>query len=99
MDIFDILTAIIEKKTAFMHNGMNEHKAMEKAKLDISREYHIPLLDINKLTLRSKIHRDQQVLMLYHRCWKPAIMGSKNLDKNSEQTYKSIKNPHLNAWD
>jgi len=52
MDIFDVLTAIIEKRTAFMHNGMNEHKAMEKAKLDISREYHIPLLDINKLAVR-----------------------------------------------
>ena len=32
-----------------MHSGTNEHEAMMKAILDISREYHIPLLDIKKL--------------------------------------------------
>ncbi len=55
MDIFDVLAAISDKKMAFIHNGMNEHEAMEKAKTDISTEYHIPLFDIKKLVGESKI--------------------------------------------
>ncbi len=49
MDIFDVLNAILEKKTAFVSVGMNEYEALIKAAYDISREYHIPLLDIKKL--------------------------------------------------
>ncbi len=29
--------------------GMNENEAMVKAEFDVSKEYHIPLLDIRKL--------------------------------------------------
>ena len=32
-----------------MHTDMNENKAMIKAEFAISKEYHIPLLDIKKL--------------------------------------------------
>lgn len=49
MDIFDILTAISNRKKAFMHNGIDEHEALVKAELDVSKEYHIPLFDIEKL--------------------------------------------------
>jgi len=49
MDTFDVLTAISERKITFMHSGMNEQEATMKANLDISSEYHIPLLDIKKL--------------------------------------------------
>jgi hypothetical protein len=49
MDIFDVLTAISKRKKAFMHNGINEHKALMKAELDVSKEYHISLFDIKKL--------------------------------------------------
>jgi len=47
MDIFDVLTAI--SKRAFMHTDMNENEAMIKAEFEISKEYHIPMLDIKKL--------------------------------------------------
>jgi len=49
MDIFDVLTAISERKETLMHSGMNEQAASIKAHIDISGEYHIPLLDIKKL--------------------------------------------------
>lgn len=49
MDIFEILTAIIKRKKAFIHSGINEHEALIKAELDVSEEYHIPLFDIKKL--------------------------------------------------
>ena len=49
MDIFDVLTAISERKITFMQSGMNEQEAVMKANLEISREYHIRLLDIKKL--------------------------------------------------
>ncbi len=49
MDIFDVLTAISKKKMAFMHTDMNENEALIKAEFEISKEYHIPLLDIEKL--------------------------------------------------
>jgi len=49
MDIFDVLTAISEKKMAFMQTDMNENKALFKAEFEISKEYHIPLIDIQKL--------------------------------------------------
>ncbi len=64
MDIFDVLTAISEKKTNFMQSGMNEQEAMLKANLDISREYHIPLLDIKKLfpSSGSAVHRPNEAL-------------------------------------
>jgi len=34
---------------AFMHTDMNENEALIKAEFEISKEYHIPLLDIKKL--------------------------------------------------
>jgi len=34
---------------AFMHTDMNENEALIKAEFEISREYHITLLDIEKL--------------------------------------------------
>ncbi|TAN45868.1 MAG: hypothetical protein EPN24_01930 [Candidatus Methanoperedens sp.] len=49
MDIFDVLTAISKRKMAFMHTDMNENDALIKAEFEISKEYHIPLLDIKKL--------------------------------------------------
>jgi len=49
MDIFDVLTAILKRKITLMHTGINEIEALKKAELDISREYHILLLDIEKL--------------------------------------------------
>ncbi len=49
MDIFEVLTAIIKRKIILMRAGINEYEALIKAELDISREYHIPLLDIQKL--------------------------------------------------
>jgi hypothetical protein len=49
MDIFDILTAISERKITFVDSGMNEQEAATKANLEISREYNIRLLDIKKL--------------------------------------------------
>jgi hypothetical protein len=49
MDIFDVLTAISKKKMAFMRANMNENNALIKAEFEISKEYHIPLIDIQKL--------------------------------------------------
>ncbi len=49
MDIFDVLTAISERKKAFIHLGMEEHEALMKAIYDISKDYHISLLDTQKL--------------------------------------------------
>jgi hypothetical protein len=49
MDIFDVLTAISKKKIAFMHTNMNENQALIRAEFEISKEYHIPLIDIQKL--------------------------------------------------
>ncbi len=49
MDIFDVLTAISKKKVAFMQSDMNENKALIRAEFEISKEYHIPLSDIQKL--------------------------------------------------
>jgi hypothetical protein len=49
MDIFDVLTVVSERKITFMHSGMNEQEARIKANLDVSKEYHILLLDIKKL--------------------------------------------------
>jgi hypothetical protein len=49
MDIFDVLSAISKRKKAFMHSGVNEHEALIKAELDVSKEYHIQIFDIKKL--------------------------------------------------
>jgi hypothetical protein len=49
MDIFDVLTAISKRKKALIHGGLNEHEALIKAQLDVSKEYNISLLDIEKL--------------------------------------------------
>ncbi len=49
MDIFEVLTAISKRKRMLMHSGINEHEALAKAQLDISKEYHVSLLDIKKL--------------------------------------------------
>jgi len=32
-----------------MHSGVDEHEALRKAELDVSREYHIRIFDIKKL--------------------------------------------------
>ncbi len=48
MDIFEVLTAISKRKMSFMQN-MNENEALIRAEFEISKEYHIPLLDIKKL--------------------------------------------------
>lgn len=66
MDIFDVLTAISERKITFIHSGMNEQEALSKANLDISREYHISLLDIKKLVgernlVRTEVRRYQRL--------------------------------------
>ncbi len=49
MDIFEVLNAISKRKNAFMHSGLSEQEALKKAELDISKEYHISLFDIQKL--------------------------------------------------
>lgn len=49
MDTFDVLTAISKRKKTFIKKGINENKALIKAELDVSKEYHIPLFDIKKL--------------------------------------------------
>ncbi|VVB53123.1 Uncharacterised protein [uncultured archaeon] len=49
MDIFEVLTAISKRKMAFMHAGVNENEALIKAEFFVSKDYHIPLLDIKKL--------------------------------------------------
>jgi hypothetical protein len=49
MDIFEVLTAILKRKTAFTHSGLNEQEALMQAELDVSKEYHIRLFDIKKL--------------------------------------------------
>lgn len=66
MDIFDVLTAITERKRTFMHNGMNEYEAVMKAQIDISSQYHILLRDIKKLAgekepPRTDVRRYQQL--------------------------------------
>ena len=49
MDIFDVLTAISKRKMSFIHAGVNENEALIKAEFYVSKDYHIPLLDIKKL--------------------------------------------------
>ncbi len=49
MDIFDVLTAISKRKLEFMHAGMDENKALINAEFDVSKDYHIRLLDIKNL--------------------------------------------------
>jgi hypothetical protein len=49
MDIFDVLKAISKRKMALIKTDMNENEALIKAEFEISKEYHIPLLDIEKL--------------------------------------------------
>jgi len=49
MDIFDVLSAISKKKTNLVNRGINEQKALIKAQRVVSKEYHIPLPDIQKL--------------------------------------------------
>lgn len=49
MDIFDILKAISKKRTEFIHEGMIERDASNKAKFAVSEEYHVPLRDIRKI--------------------------------------------------
>ena len=49
MDIFEVLSAISKRKNAFIHRGVNETKALIKAELEVSKEYHISLFDIKKL--------------------------------------------------
>jgi hypothetical protein len=49
MDIFDVLTTISKRKTELVHAGIGENEALAKAEFDISKYYHIPLLDIKKL--------------------------------------------------
>ena len=49
MDIFDVLSAISKKNTNLVNRGINEQKALIKAQRVVSKEYHIPLPDIQKL--------------------------------------------------
>jgi len=49
MDIFDVLTAISKKRTKLVNRGLNEKKALIKAERVVSKEYHIPMPDIQKL--------------------------------------------------
>ncbi len=49
MDIFDILKAIAKRKTEFIHEGMIEKDATNKAKFAVSEEYHVPLGEIRKI--------------------------------------------------
>lgn len=49
MDIFDVLKAVAKRKMEFIRAGMKENSALDKAKFDVSNEYHISLRDIKKL--------------------------------------------------
>lgn len=49
MDIFDVLKDISNRRTEFVRVGMNEYDALKNAELNTSKEYHIPLCDIQKL--------------------------------------------------
>ncbi|MDP2841076.1 MAG: hypothetical protein Q8O17_02215 [Candidatus Methanoperedens sp.] len=49
MDIFEVLSAISKRKKEFIHSGINETEALMKAEFDVSKEYHISLVDIKKL--------------------------------------------------
>lgn len=49
MDIFDVLRDISNRRSEFLHVGMNECDALKNAELGTSEEYHIPLCDIKKL--------------------------------------------------
>ena len=49
MDIFDVLTAISKMRTKLVNRGLNEKKALIEAERVISKEYHIPMPDIQKL--------------------------------------------------
>ena len=55
MDIFDVLSAISKRRTHLMNRGITKHKALIKAEIVVSKEYHIPLPDIQKL-VRDDIH-------------------------------------------
>ena len=49
MDIFDVLNDVCKRKSAFMHCGINEKEALIKAQRDVSKEYNIPLFDIERI--------------------------------------------------
>lgn len=49
MDIFDVLTAVSKMRTILVNRGINENKALIKAVRLVSKEYHIPMPDIQKL--------------------------------------------------
>ena len=49
MDIFDVLSAISKRKTEFVKKGMAKTIASNRAKLAVSKEYHIPICDIRKI--------------------------------------------------
>jgi hypothetical protein len=49
MDRFDVLAAISKRKMAFMHAGVDENEALTRAEFYVSNDYHISLLDIEKL--------------------------------------------------
>lgn len=49
MDTFEVLSAVSKRKKSFMHAGVTEHEALNRAEHDISSEYHIPLHDVKRL--------------------------------------------------
>lgn len=49
MDIFDVLKAISKRKIEIMRDGTSDKDAIIKAEFEVSKEYHISLLDIKKL--------------------------------------------------
>ena len=49
MDIFDVLSEVSKSRINLMKRGITEHKALMKAQRVVSKEYHIPLPDIQKL--------------------------------------------------
>ncbi|MCX9084918.1 MAG: hypothetical protein OIN87_08995 [Candidatus Methanoperedens sp.] len=49
MDIFEVLTAISKSRINLVKRGLNENKAMLKAQRVVSKEYHIPMPEIQKL--------------------------------------------------
>ena len=49
MDIFEVLSAVSKRRTTLMDRGITEHKALLKAERVVSKEYHIPLPDIQRL--------------------------------------------------
>jgi hypothetical protein len=49
MDMFDVLKVLMKRKAEIMYKGLSEREALTKARLLVSKEYHISIFDIERL--------------------------------------------------